>query len=512
MATTKLKATQQHRSGMRTMFLLLVFLSGCLAPATGADEEQPPVDDLEPDAPALRFHRAAPLGGSSASAAPWSENLSVVVRPTGFLAFEPTLGSMRDGTVLASALEKSLQAPDPDLRSVIRSRDGGATWQDVTPRIAATNWPPTSGDPYLHVDPDTGRTFVSQLEALVCSTLSISDDGGDTWTHQPLGCGHPVGLQDKQTLFTAPPRAATTVGYPNLVYYCVNRIADTACATSLDGGLTFGPLRPLVYQGYSPDEGLCGGLTGHGVTAPDGRVYLPKVHCNVPTVAISDDDGLTWTHSVVSEAMPTGTSLSNGASYQDVLLDMAVDGEGNVYVVWVGHDRAVYMGRSFDAGASWQPPVRISPDDMGTAAFPMMTAGDLGRVAVGYIAASSGKDYDEMENNDTWHGYLVIAADAREHLPLLATLRVNPESDPLARGVCGGQRCGHPTPPAGYRGAMGDFLDLTIDTEGRPWAAFVDVCQGSCIAGGPREGAELTLATLATGPSLRGGQLAPLET
>lgn len=56
---------------------------------------------------------------------------------------------------------------------------------------------------------------------------------------------------------------------------------------------------------------------------------------------------------------------------------------------------------------------------------------------------------------------------------------------------------------------MGDFLDLVIDPDGRPWAAFVDVCNPASCTSNAGWGAGL-VGTLADGPKLRGAAGPPV--
>jgi len=439
---------------------LALLLAGCLAPPPAGGEEGVELAELPtaPEVPAL----------------------SALALYTGAVAFEPTIGATPDGVLYVSSLAKSLRAPDPSLRLLSRSRDGGLSWEDATPRVGGAAFPPTSGDPYVHVDRATGRVFVSDLQVLVCSTLSFSDDG-QAWTHNPLGCGHPVGAQDHQTIFTSKPRLLPTLGYPNLVHYCVNRLADTACAASADGGLTFGALRPLVYQGVSP-SGFCSGLSGHGVASPEGILYLPRAHCGVPSVAISEDDGLTWTVVAIDKERVTGHHL-NGIRDDEVSIGVADD--GSVHALWIAKDRKPYLASSFDGGRTWTPAVNVAPPDVGTAAFPALAAG-FGTIAAVYYGTAADKEYGAMNDEDAWHVYLARIEAEPGGVARVETMRANDPSDPMARGVCGGSRCAareRSGPIAGFDGAVGDFIDIAIGPDGRPWAAVVDVCTGPCASG-----------------------------
>ncbi len=405
------------------------------------------------------------------------------LRYSGGRSFEPTLGVTSDGSIFLSTFERVLG----DSNFLRRTRDQGATWDDVTPRIGAVSMPPQSNDPYVHVDPDTDRIFLSDLQALVCSTLSFSDDFGDSWVSNPVGCGHPVGVQDHQTVFTAAPRLVTTVGYPNVVYYCINRVVDSACATSLNGGISFGPLRPVVYTGVEPCNGfIAGGLHAHGAASPDGTVYIPKAHCGYPTVAISEDDGLTWDTVVISpEIKARGHEVA-----------FTVDEAGNAYAFWIGTDRLPYFAASADGGRTWNAPLMVVAPGVKTTDFPTITAGAEGRVAFAYVGTETDGDYDAKDADSTWNAYIGVITDALAADPVIATVTANDPADPVARGVCGGTRCG----------GIGDFIDIVIDAEGRPWAAFVDVCTGECAAegGSANSGAAGFVGTLATGPTLRG--------
>ncbi len=397
-------------------------------------------------------------------------------------SFEPTVGVTSDGTLFLSSFAPGV----PAWTLLSRSKDQGVTWEDVTPKVGGVSVPPQSNDPYVFIDPDTDRIFLSDLQALVCATLSYSDDGGDSWVSNPVGCGQPFGVHDHQTVFTAKPRTVTTVGYDNVVYYCINRVVDSACATSLNGGITFGPLRPLVYPGVDAEkQALCGGLHAHGAASADGIVYLPKGQCGVPTVSISKDDGLTWKMVKISDVASPGHEVA-----------FAVDEAGNAYALWISSDRLPYLATSADGGMTWNDAVMVAPPGVMTTDFPTITAGADGRIALAYYGTTADKKYAEMTAEDSWNAYLTVVTDVFGDSPVFSTVTVNDPADPVARGVCGGTRCN----------GVGDFIDVVIDAEGRPWVALVDVCTVECakLDGTKNDNALGFVGTLAQGPALRG--------
>src|SRR5947208_532098 len=164
---------------------------------------------------------------------------------------------------------------------------GHAKWEDVTEPTAVT-----SLDPILWTDRDTGRSISSQL-LLACSKAMVTDDDGNSWTPSS-GCGVGTGI-DHQTIGGGPFHAGglpQSPVYPNAVYYCTqDGFVAAHCATSLDGGMTFGPER----ETYTVDQ--CPLLLhGHLKVAPDGTAYLPTADCDgKQSLAESNDNGLTWT-------------------------------------------------------------------------------------------------------------------------------------------------------------------------------------------------------------------------
>ncbi|MGH2734652.1 MAG: sialidase family protein [Actinomycetota bacterium] len=416
---------------------------------------------------------------------------------TGYVSWEPTMGVTKRGTVVLNGMGETGEP------LVIRSDDKGRTWKTAFDGHGFT------ADPYLYVDPDTSRIFANDFLIPTCHLISTSDDEGKSWTTSPpAACGH---NEDHQTVFAGPPPKgeAEPEGYPNVVYICSigggASIASTAsvCSRSLDGGTTFLPSGAPAFtddptkSGDYGVPGLCNGANGHGFVGSDGTVYLPRGWCGQPWLAISRDEGATWTRVQVAEnGMPCCAKVegTDGELFSHEA-GVVADADDNVYYTWVAADRLPYLAISRDGGKTWGKPMMIGPPGIRETLLPGIDIGAKGRVVVQYMgSANSAWDGHEVEGSyedTTWNAYVTMTTRALADDPVFYSATINHPSEPLWRTECG---------PDPIRCAWGDFLDVVVGPDGTPWSVAVDLCDAKGCGGT----GEAIIGRLVGGPSLRG--------
>ena len=399
-------------------------------------------------------------------------------------AGEPTIAVNKKGTAFFPAAEIALR----NTVDVMRSKDGGRTWQNKSPQVGGQNSHPTTLDPYVWIDEDTSRIYTIDL-TVACSILSWTDNEGESWTTNPLACGVPV--NDHQTLFGGPAATSPTVGYENLLYYCWNNVASSYCSKSIDGGITFTATGEPAYQGASQGQGFCGGLHGHGVVSNTGVVMLPREYCNQAYLAISKDEGRTWNQVKVAKMRTSGGSDTS----------VAVDSVGNIYYLFVGGDDGLpYLVVSKNNGKSWTKPKMVGPPGLREANLPTIDAGGKGKIAIAYMGSENVKIKREgdQESRDyaaaTWNGYMTTSTTAHKKSPIFFTGTINSKKDPIYRQKCGPGRCG----------AVFDFIDVEITPKGDAWSSWVDACVTFCAKGGVgNDGDEGVVGRMIGGPNLK---------
>lgn len=375
----------------------------------------------------------------------------------GDTTFEPTIGATSEGLFMTSFAGLGAGTV------IRRSLDHGQTWDDATPRtITGAKLIPNSNDPYLYVDQSTDRVYDFDM-CLILSGFCVaySDDHGDTWFTTSIATGFAPAL-DHQSMASTPAPEGQTVGYPNYLTFCVNRgptIAGAWCSTSLDGGIVWAPLVP----GFPVTSQQCSGLHGHVTGDPYGNFYRGNPSCSGPAVYKSSDGGFTWSEHTIANMGVNGHEIAT-----------ATDEVGNVYALWMT-DNLPYISISTDGANTWSEPKPVGPEGATLAGFPTIEAAGEGRAAFSFIAT-----FENQTEEQDWHAYIGLVHDTNLTYELV---QVNDHSDPLDSGrQCGLIRCG----------GFGDFIDIAIDHEGRPWAALAHNLHGETgIVGTLRTGHSL---------------------
>ena len=438
--------------------------SGTTGPST-----EPPVSFLTYAPPGLGepdpdFQRFAPAKGPSG---------------LGASAGEPTLG-------IPAANNRKRQATEPHKSRIMYLANLQTLRLEVDSSVspAVGTWADKSCashvatlDPILQVDPDTGRTISTQLNAKR-SLICLSNDDGDTWTQSPQGAGVNAGV-DHQTIGTGkfaasdalrqPDPLNPLVNYGGATYYASQDIAIAQTAQSKDGGFSWGVSYPM----YNITQ--CGGLHGHLQVGADGTVYVPNGNCPVGQagMARSTDGGITWTvHGVPGSVADDDPGMGIGRG------DEVAGGRAFFGVCQNGKPT---VATSDDRGDTWSGLQNVQgPHDINACVFPTMVAGDDDRAAFAFLGSSNGSagayGSDPSVYDGEWYLYVAVTYDGGQ---TWVTSNATP-GDPVQRGPV----CLQGTGCAGYRNLL-DFNDIQLDEKGRIYVAYSDGCVGNCVTGGP---------------------------
>lgn len=349
--------------------------------------------------------------------------------------------------------------------------DGGLTWQSVEPPAGC------AGPGYDHtVFYAAGRLFLTGSST---PKVNISDTQGQTWS---ATCGQQApGAEvswnaDRANIFAGPSsvRAAKqpSAGYPDMVYYCGQSVRGndepgtffTLCEHSYDGGVTWtNSNNPVFTQPMNGCDALAnGGRWTPDISVPsvgpDGTVYVPKQFCGHPYVAMSTDNGDTWTQVQVSD------NVAISGQYGGYELGSAADTHGDVFVTWIGADGKPYLSVSKNHGHSFAPPIMFAAPGVNTAFWPWLSIDSQGRLDIEYAGTSGTGNTDPSEQ---WFEYLAeIPFPTSGAHPLIYTATTTPTADPWLIGAGGPDRaplnCGC------------DYTGVATSPSGNTWARTTD--------------------------------------
>lgn len=412
-------------------------------------------------------------------------------------AGEPTIGvNDQTGSVFVLAGLRTLRVQFDDLRN-----PAGATWKDVS---GATTSRQTL-DPYLTANRYPGadgragsRIFVAQLQPGGQNAIAYSDDDGATWQPSPAGAFLHAGA-DFPSLAVGPYPAGFLLPhlYPQAVYYCA-RDSNAYCSRSDDGGNTFGPGVPVLAP---PRQGLCP-FGFHVEIGADGALYFPVGACiggdtgTYQGLAASRDAGASW------EFHPVPDSSHGSVINEFALPSVSAATDGTLYFAYsreLGVDMRAWVTVSHDGGATWMKAQDVgAPAGIQTTVFPVVIAGDGDRAAYAFLGSVTAGDPNAADFAGIWHLYVAMTYNGGQSWTLINVTG----DDPVQRGpicmygvACAGQ---------GTRNLL-DFIDATLDREGRVLVAFADGCIDACVTGPPNsKSARASIARQISGEGLYG--------
>ncbi len=413
---------------------------------------------------------------------------------TGYGTASTTIGISGDGETIFFA-----QAFSPEGYGIVRSRDRGESWQFLLPTYSDGSTPRRMQS-VLHLDPDTDRVFftssrlimnpdIAQMTLDGGYEMAWSADQGESWSHVAIEND----THDWPKILSGPPASSQPMGYPNVVYFSAPyQIAGNwiimgpqyqSIYKSLDGGKSWQeagriPLVPAEIEGCVPNEFV---LVGNGAVARDGTVYLGFRKCLKLAVAVSRDEGATWTtHDIPGAALRPYDQSSIASLLQIVGNEsaivgepLAVDSEGNLYIVWNDADRTLRLAVSRDGGESWSEPVAIMAPGVDAVRFAAVAVKEPGTIAVAY--------YGSTDGGLTYNGYLAESSDALGAEPTFWSATVNDPADPLfSYGFESGYSLYYFNTGDGH-----EFVQVKYSPDGDVWGAFVrNMCPGGPDAGG----------------------------
>jgi hypothetical protein len=435
---------------------VLVLVAGALAVGPPRAESS---SSCHPEWPVVA-HRA---GGKAVAS---SSKPVACATETGYMSSESSIAITNRGTIFYS--------PANTENTLARSFDDGATWSLVQPqRMEYTNFWNTV-DPHVTVDRDTGRVFWAHVTGPLRTTSALVDDSGypgpptfflafaygfqvyssgdegRTWRTADYRTA-PMTDWEKVFVGPAPRDGEKPHGYANVVYVCANSPVEVfgpgrLCYKSLDGAKTFAPAGYVFPSASTP--AYCNALSTYvPVVGRDGTIYQPISCSDASYVAVSRDEGTTYTWFEAKGAAPF-----DGFPGQ-IFFQVALDATDNLYAVWLADDRLWFM-RSATHGSTWTKPAVISGPGLHNITVPALAAGPSGSIGVTYYAS-------RKESDEKLSAYITQTWDALDPQALFYTGALNDPKRPIFTdyGLSGSPRT--------------DFVGGAFDSKGTFWAGVV---------------------------------------
>ena len=395
-----------------------------------------------------------------------------------------------------------------------RTVNGGASYRQIVDTTCAARQVPNcytggGGDTVNRVNNYDGTVDFGDQESLAQEAFASSIDHGDSF---PAARQSPVTSSftgvDRQWIATV-----DAPGYP----------ADPSGSSNLQA----------IFSYHIPAAGeIVAGIGADGVVRP-GVPVLPNVSQSGPSITDTHpgSPGAGWFYQPYRDgggfevgAAPIG-SYQNPTAYHVGTVTtnsppsfpwLGLDRAGNLYAVWVGPDGNTYLSvspitnpkndpKATPAGVPatfWTPKVRVNPPGLDSTMFPEMVAGDPGRIAIVFMAASG---YSGISDNapptTRWMTYAAISTDALSGSPTFSYGAVSHRVAHVGNICTSGTTC---VATMKDRSLL-DMIDIDIDAAGRPLVVYSDNNNQWArdeVSTGSQGSAYIKVAPLTVGPSL----------
>src|SRR3954454_13544881 len=459
---------------------------------------------------ALAAAAAAALpAGAATTAAPGPVFGHEVVIDHQRSGFEPDIVVTSKHVLYSSVPHGSSQAHS----FIWNSLDSGDSWQLIPGQFGVgkpLTCPQGGGDTELQRDAGD-NLYLSDLQNLSNLSNAVSTDGGKTFT---FSCTSAPNTPVDRMWYASHGK----LGDPDFaIYEEYDAVLSDTNPSNLPGnqlveivshdGANFTPV-----INAAPSVECLGGGAVNCVTNEEGLPGNQILNSKGELViAHSGNDG----NSVfVSIGKPTtngtGQAAVTTATWQDIRINgdicpdknstnpgicgstnfptIAQDSAGNVYLVnaaaGTGADEGpynVYVNVSKDGGHTWGRSIKVSKD--GSNAFPWITAGSSGRVAVAWYHANEESEKNKYAFDDLAHAEFSVqvaqSIDALASTPHYSV--VTASEHPMKYGpICtAGTTC---TVTMGDR-SLGDYLNLGVDQDGGLALVYVDDTSNSYTTG-----------------------------
>jgi uncharacterized protein (TIGR03437 family) len=372
---------------------------------------------------------------------------------------EPTLQIGRDSTMWVTDL-----APG----QIWKSTDHGATWSPI-PRPIAT----AAGDMDGAQD-GAGRLHILDQASTKCIFYYRSVDGGRSFDSVQVTSGGGVWLPSDGTC-PAPGNSIDrpwVIPWGDNTVYIVHKESSSISASisvSRDGGQTFthtaiGSNSLPQQQGAAvdPADGTLYLVAGALETPLDNNIGRNPVHS---MWAAASPDGSSVSTSVIFSSQQFDLGDSEFPS-------IAVDDAHNVYAAWSDNSAGtvdVYINISRDRGKTWGAPIRVS-HDLSVSTYPTIVAGDAGRLAVAWYGTPDPARSRGDAHGASWYVYAAVTTNALDADPVFESVKITDKPfhhDSICAHLvrCDGADTSTSDPP-GYEKGIFDFFRIAADPTG----------------------------------------------